>query len=167
LDFLVPHGHKYVEERILMTWQKRAAGGSLVCMIEELNGGAMVGLILGYYVDASMTTMEIAIALKPEVWNRGYGTETLTFLLEYIFNSLGVHRVEALCMDGNTASTALFRKLGFVEEVRLKEMFWVQGAWADVFTFAMLEEEWFSRTSHPCHKEESIRYPEVTSALQT
>lgn len=36
---------------------------------------------------------------------------------------------------------------GFIEETRLKKMFWVQGAWADVLEFAMLEEEWFNRTN--------------------
>lgn len=36
---------------------------------------------------------------------------------------------------------------GFVEEGRLKKMFWIGGAWIDVLNFAMLEEEWFSRTN--------------------
>ncbi|UED86318.1 GNAT family N-acetyltransferase [Streptomyces profundus] len=85
---------------------------------------------------------QIGFALHPSVWGRGLGTDLVAALLQLGFNNLGLHRVWAARAPKNTASSALLRRVGMVEEGTIRDHVHVGGAWRDSVTHSILEHEW-------------------------
>jgi RimJ/RimL family protein N-acetyltransferase len=89
--------------------------------------------------------VELGITLAPYYQGRGYAAEALGRVLEYVFDSLGKHRVSAVTDAENLTAAALFRRLGFRQEAQHIEHVWFKGTWGSEFLFAMLQQEWNAR----------------------
>jgi ribosomal-protein-alanine N-acetyltransferase len=72
---------------------------------------------------------------------RGYMTEALLAVLEFGFDQLGLHRIEAACLPGNTASRRLLARVGFTEEGYAREYLRINGVWQDHVLFAILRHD--------------------------
>lgn len=90
---------------------------------------------LGYWVGAAHA-------------RQGYMTETLALVLEFCFNQLGLHRVEAACLPDNEASQRLLRRAGFRKEGYARRYLKIRGQWHDHVMFALLGDE-FARSERP------------------
>jgi ribosomal-protein-alanine N-acetyltransferase len=73
--------------------------------------------------------------------HRGYMTEALEALLPYVFDRIGLHRVEAACLPHNAASRGLLKKLGFIEEGYARQYLRINGAWQDHVLYGLLKNE--------------------------
>ena len=67
----------------------------------------------------------------------GFATEALGSVLEYVFGTLGKHRVFAVTDAENRAAASLFRKLGFRQEGHFVEHVWFKGAWGSEYLFVL------------------------------
>ncbi|MCG8356359.1 MAG: GNAT family N-acetyltransferase [Kiloniellales bacterium] len=72
---------------------------------------------------------------------QGYMTEALSAVLDFGFDHLGMHRVEAACLPHNEASRTLLMKLGFVEEGYARQFLRINGSWQDHLLFAILRND--------------------------
>lgn len=72
---------------------------------------------------------------------RGYMTTALRLLLPTLFGELNLHRVEAACIPGNTASVRVLEKCGFVREGLARRYLCINGVWQDHLLFGMLQED--------------------------
>ena len=63
-------------------------------------------------------------------------------MLEFSFEDLGLHRIEAACLPENEASRALLKRCGFNEEGYAREFLRINGRWQDHVLFAILRREW-------------------------
>ena len=96
-----------------------------VITVEDLDGeflghGAVVA------VETSPNGFEIGFQLMRKAWGRGVGTRLGQFLCAYAIECCDAYRIEGGCLDGNTGSATLLRKLGLNLEgtrpgYRLKE----------------------------------------------
>ena len=84
---------------------------------------------LGYWIDAAQQ-------------GKGAITRCCAAMLDYLFEELGLHRVEIRCGTGNTRSCAIPERLGFTREGLLREAEWVNDRWLDLLVWGMLEVEW-------------------------
>lgn len=82
---------------------------------------------------------------EKDCWSRGYGTEAKTLLLRYAFMELNLHRVTSNVLATNERSMRCQLKCGYREEGRLRQMFFVNGAWVDLVTLGVLRDEWIER----------------------
>jgi ribosomal-protein-alanine N-acetyltransferase len=73
---------------------------------------------------------------------QGYMTEGLSLVLDYAFEELGFHRLEANIQPANLASSAFVRRLGFRKEGFSPRYLMIDGAWRDHERWAILSEEW-------------------------
>ena len=89
--------------------------------------------------------MEIGITLSPSHQGRGYATEAVGAVVDYVFGVLGKHRVSAVTDAENHAAASLFRRLGFRQEAHHVEHRWYKGRWDSEFVFALLRREWEER----------------------
>ncbi|MFC4549128.1 MULTISPECIES: GNAT family N-acetyltransferase [Halorussus] len=85
---------------------------------------------------------ELGYWLLPEAQGNGYATEAATLVLDYAFETRGLHRVYARIVDFNEASRALAERLGFREEGRLREHVFLNGAYRDTVLYGLLRVEW-------------------------
>ena len=72
---------------------------------------------------------------------QGYMTEALAALVPFIFDTLGLHRVEAACLTVNAPSQGLLRKIGFQEEGYARRYLKINGEWQDHVLFGMLNSD--------------------------
>lgn len=72
---------------------------------------------------------------------RGYTSGALLAVLPFIFDDLGLRRLEAACLPDNEASNALLRKLGFSQEGYARAYLCINGVWADHLLFALLKSD--------------------------
>ena len=65
----------------------------------------------------------------------------IDLILEFAFEDLGLHRVEAACLVHNEPSSKLLLKLGFSEEGLAREYLRIDGRWQDHRTFGILRSD--------------------------
>jgi RimJ/RimL family protein N-acetyltransferase len=93
--------------------------------------------------DARQATMGVTFARAHH--GRGFASEALTGLLDYLFVQMGLHRVVADPDVENTPSWKLLERLGLRREGCLRQSLWFKGRWADEYLYAILREEWLAR----------------------
>jgi [ribosomal protein S5]-alanine N-acetyltransferase len=74
-------------------------------------------------------------------WNRGYATETLNKLIEFGFNDLKLHRIEAGCAIGNTGSIKVLEKAGMKREAHTRQLLPLKSGWSDNYGYAILSTD--------------------------
>jgi RimJ/RimL family protein N-acetyltransferase len=92
---------------------------------------------------------ELGYGLDRAEWGKGYMREALHALLDYAFNVLELHRIEADVDPRNMNSIRTVEKLGFQREGYLRERWQVNGEIQDALFFGLLRPEWekLQRTS--------------------
>jgi RimJ/RimL family protein N-acetyltransferase len=115
------------------------AGFDLVIARREDN--VMVGGIGVHDVDQINGTFAYGLGVRPEHKGHGYGAEAVVLLLRFMFDERRFQKCEAHVYEYNSASIALHRKLGFVEEGRLRRHLFQAGGYYDEFRFGMTVEE--------------------------
>ena len=96
--------------------------------LSNLRRGVAQTATLGYWIGATHA-------------RNGYTTEAIWAVLEFAFQRLGLHRVEAACLPDNEASRRLLLKSGFHEEGYAREFLRINGNWQDHQLFAILRGE--------------------------
>jgi RimJ/RimL family protein N-acetyltransferase len=71
-----------------------------------------------------------------------YGSEAIRWILNWGFQSAGLHRIGIEDVSYNTAAIRLWKNLGFKEDGRVREALWSNGGWHDSVILSMLEGEW-------------------------
>ena len=108
---------------------REAASNQVVGIINlnEIVMGAFRSAYLGYYGMLSFA-------------RTGLMTETLRATVNYAFNDLGLHRLEANIQPDNLASIALVRRVGFKQEGFSPRYLRINGEWRDHERWAMLAD---------------------------
>lgn len=94
--------------------------------------------------DARMPTRAatLAISIGPEHWSGGLGTDALRVMLRYGFHELGLNRIGLGVWAFNDRAIAAYRKVGFVEEGRRRQMTFHAGRFYDEVLMGILRSEW-------------------------
>jgi RimJ/RimL family protein N-acetyltransferase len=74
--------------------------------------------------------------------NKGYGTEAIKIIVDYIFLSKDTVRVQAHTDVRNEASQKVLQKVGFKKEGIVRKGFFIRGEWRDCCLYSILREEW-------------------------
>ncbi|MER6589478.1 MULTISPECIES: GNAT family N-acetyltransferase [Micromonospora] len=90
---------------------------------------------------------ELGYAIRRRDWGRGYATEAATLMLDFGFNTLRLHRIQAACGPDNHASQRLLARLAFTPEGRIRDHVFTNGAWRDSLLYSILDHEWKSLLS--------------------
>ena len=81
---------------------------------------------------------EIWFKFDPAYWNKGYATEAVHAILEFGFNTLQLHRIEAGCATGNIGSIKVLEKVGMIREAHTRQLLPLQSGWSDNYGYAKL-----------------------------
>jgi len=72
---------------------------------------------------------------------KGYMSEGLRLLLDFSFEELSLHRVEAACLPHNEPSRRLLLGSGFSEDGYARKYLRIRGVWQDHLLFSLLSED--------------------------
>jgi len=84
---------------------------------------------------------EIGYALSPEFWGNGYMIEAMDILLDFGFNKLNLHSIEANVNPNNESSIKLLEKSGFSKEAYFRENYLFNGEFIDSAIYSLLESD--------------------------
>ena len=80
--------------------------------------------------------------LNPDYWGKGIATEALTRVLQFGFEELKLHRIEARFIEENKRSLRVMEKVGMTFEGVFREGMLVKGKYVNVGICSILRSEW-------------------------
>ena len=111
-------------------------------MIEKKDG-TKIGYMLHFYAFYGMAkTMEIAYGLIPSERRKGYCSEAVRLMVDYLFLSKHVSCVQAITHINNVASQGVLKKVSFEKEGSMRKRAYIRGEWIDMVLFSILRDEW-------------------------
>ncbi|MFG2954334.1 GNAT family N-acetyltransferase [Streptomyces sp. NPDC048291] len=113
--------------------------------VESTATGELVGTVGSHRTGPRSGWFECDVMIGADHRGRGYATEAVMLLLRFMFAERRYHKCLAAVFAHNEASLALFRRLGFTEEGRLREHVFFAGRHHDLVMMGMLAEEFDQR----------------------
>jgi [ribosomal protein S5]-alanine N-acetyltransferase len=99
-----------------------------IVSLTEVVRGPLQSCWLGYSLDQAQN-------------GKGYITAAVRLVIDYTFQVLKLHRIEAGVMPHNVASIRVLEKSGFEKEGLSKKNVFINGKWEDHFHFAIVNPE--------------------------
>lgn len=111
-------------------------------VIEDISVGRLIGHVGLYKINQCAKKTEYGILIADDnSRGKGYGTKSTMLMLDYAFNTLGMHKVTAEVLSENVPSLAMFRKCGFSIDGRLRDEVYKNGRFYDVISLSILADE--------------------------
>lgn len=126
--------------------ERRGQGTEYVFVIADVISDEAIGIICLRHIDPAMRTAQIGTWLARDQWGSGINAEAKRLLLDFAFDRLRLHRVEARIAVGNGRSMHAFERLGAAREGILRESFYKDGKYHDQHLYVILEQEWRARS---------------------
>jgi RimJ/RimL family protein N-acetyltransferase len=105
----------------------------------EKKDGSKVGTISHRPVGRAQ---EIGYAILPSERRKGYCSEAVKIMVDYLFLSRDIVRIQAHTDVRNVASQKTLEKAGFKKEGVVRKDAFFRGEWRDGCLYSMLREEW-------------------------
>jgi len=116
-----------------------------VFIIESNDDKVKLGIVVYYTVHPVMQNMEIGFQIRSEDnRNKGYGTEAVRLLVEYLFTTKNIERLQATTDIENKASQHVLEKNGFVKEGQMRKVLFRNGSFHNTYIYSILREEWLN-----------------------
>ncbi|QLG50229.1 GNAT family N-acetyltransferase [Natrinema halophilum] len=104
-----------------------------------------IGTVALNWNDLEAQTAELGYWIAPDHQRQGYGSDAVERVLEYGFDQLGLHRIEARVFELNEPSRRLLESVGFTQEGIHRDVEFIDGEYQDAYWFGLLEDEWRGR----------------------
>jgi len=109
-------------------------------------GWHMIGDMGLHNIEWTQRAAEMGIMIGDKsYWNQGYGTEAMTLLLKYGFETLNLNRMYLRVYETNLRAIRAYEKAGFVHEGRLRQALYADGKYHDGLVMSVLRSEWDAR----------------------
>ena len=129
------------ERFIAWTQREREAGNSACFGIVPQGMTTAVGIFQIHQTEAGFATAEWGFALGSAYWGNGFFAEGANLVLDFAFDVLGVHRLEARAAVQNARGNGALRKLGAVQEGILRRSFLRNGEYLDQVLWAIIDSD--------------------------
>jgi ribosomal-protein-alanine N-acetyltransferase len=111
--------------------------------IIEKKDGSKIGYIFHFIlVHPAGKLLEIGYFLVPNERGKGNGTEAVKIMVDYLFLSKDIMRVQACTDTRNVASQKTLEKAGFKKEGTMRKYLFLRGELRDAYAYSILREEW-------------------------
>ena len=109
--------------------------------IADLASGRVIGTTTLYQLDWRHHRGEIGFALRQDRWGEGIAGEAVARLVDFAFDELELHRLEADADPRNAGSLKLLAREGFKQEGLLRARYHVNGEIQDAALLGLLRSE--------------------------
>ena len=118
---------------------------------------------LAVHLSWESRTAEVGYTFAKEKWGRGYATEALSAMVEYLFDAVGVTRVCGMLHPDNPASAMVLERTGLLFEGHTRSSFWLAGDVSDDWIYGMTRSDWEAWRDRPRHQPTEVSLIEVTT----
>lgn len=98
----------------------------------------MIGSVSFHHLYKEHYRAEIGYMLHPDFWKMGIISEAVDAIINYGFNTLNFHSIEAHIDPTNIGSEKLLQKFNFVKEAYFKENYFFNGKFLDSAVYGLL-----------------------------
>ena len=113
--------------------------GLTVCILYK---GKIAGIVDFHEIDEKNQVTSIGYWMGGAYKGKGLLTRACEFLFNYAFDELGINRIEIRAAEENLKSRGVPKRLGFVQEGKIRQAAMLYGEATDHVVYGLLKEEW-------------------------
>ena len=128
------------KEHIQKMINRELDGIYLYASIVLKSTNAIIGTAMIFNFNKEANHAEIGYVIHKDYWGKGYGTETVFLIVNFVFSVLRLHKIHANVVDTNVGSIRVLENSGFELEGRLKDYYFIDGRYFDGLVFGKLNK---------------------------
>lgn len=114
-----------------------------VDFIIQKKDGTKIGWMPHYISSPNLGWTEIGFYITPTERRKGYGTEATKIIVNYLFQTKPMPRIQAVTSIHNKPAQRILTKAGFKKEGTLRKALWTRKTqWTNAYIYSILREEW-------------------------
>jgi RimJ/RimL family protein N-acetyltransferase len=130
-------------ERFIAWTQRERAAGNYACFAVVPHGmDTAVGIFQVRQLEPGFSTAEWGFALGSAFWGTGMFMDGARMVIDFAFDVIGTHRLEARAAILNGRGNGALRKIGAMQEGILRKSFLRNGEYLDQALWTILDEDW-------------------------
>lgn len=111
-----------------------------ICLNSEPNNIVGIAEIFDYSQDVNMIT--IGYRLNDKFWAKGIATKAVKVMTDYLFNDIGINRIQTFVMLENIKSQNVLQRNGFVKEGIIRQGYvWKGKGVVDLILYSLLKSD--------------------------
>jgi RimJ/RimL family protein N-acetyltransferase len=127
------------------TASKPMAFGGNVLFAIDTKAGDHIGNISFHEMSPERRKARLGVVIGDKAyWSKGYGTDAMLTFLRFAFDEMNFHRIDLTVDAENPRAIACYRKCGFVEEVRMRQVRFLHGTYGDGLVMGILRDEFYA-----------------------
>ena len=143
------------ERFIAWTHRERAAGNYACFAVVPHGMDTAVGIFQVRQLEPGFVTAEWGFAIGSPFWGTGVFSDGARLVVDFVFDVLRSHRLEARAAVANGRGNGALRKIGAMQEGILRKSFLRNGDYLDQILWTILDEDW-TRNRKPTVSTERI-----------
>jgi ribosomal-protein-alanine N-acetyltransferase len=133
-------------ERFIVWTHRQRAAGTYACFAVTVEGyDTAIGIFQVRETEPGFSTAEWGFAIGSAFWGTGVFQEGAELVVNFAFETLGVHRLEARAAVRNGRGNGALLKVGAVQEGVLRKSFLRNGEYLDQALYAIIDIDWHGR----------------------
>ena len=130
-------------ERFIAWTQRQRAAGTYACFAVTVAGyDTAIGIFQVRETEPNFGTAEWGFAIGSAFWGTGVFQAGAELVLDFAFDTIGVHRLEARAAVKNGRGNGALQKLGATQECVLRKSFKKNGEYLDQVLYGMIDTDW-------------------------
>jgi RimJ/RimL family protein N-acetyltransferase len=130
-------------ERFIAWTHRERAAGNYVCFAVVPHGmDTAIGIFQVRQLEPGFATAEWGFAIGSAFWGTGMFADGAKMVVDFAFDVIGTHRLEARAAVANGRGNGALRKMGAVQEGVLRKSFLREGEYLDQTLWTILDEDW-------------------------
>ena len=130
-------------ERFISWTHRERAGGNYVCFAVVPHGmDTAIGIFQVRQLEPGFATAEWGFAIGSAFWGTGMFMDGARMVIDFAFNVIRTHRLEARAAVLNGRGNGALRKVGAMQEGILRKSFLRNGQYLDQALWTILDEDW-------------------------
>ena len=130
-------------ERFIAWCHRERASGNYICFAVVPHGmDTAVGIFQVRQLEPGFCSSEWGFALGAPFWGSGIFVDAAQKVIEFVFDVLHTHRLEARAAVGNGRGNGALRKLGASQEGVLRKSFLRNGEYLDQVLWTIVDDDW-------------------------
>ena len=130
-------------ERFIAWTLRQRTAGVYACFAVTLQGyDTAIGIFQIRELEPGFGTAEWGFAIGSAFWGTGVFQEGATLMVNFAFETVGVHRLEARAAVKNGRGNGALQKMGAAQEGLLRRSFLRNGEYLDQNLWTIVDEDW-------------------------
>ena len=130
------------ERFIAWTHRERAAGNYICFAVVPHGMDTAIGIFQVRQLEPGFGTAEWGFAIGSAFWGTGVFLDAANMVVDFAFDVIGAHRLEARAAIANGRGNGALRKVGAVQEGVLRKSFLRNGEYLDQTLWTILADDW-------------------------